>query len=112
MIVLDHQGQVLQRQPWQTSKEYVKNGNKTVPANYRPNALNIQLIKYVVDNFNIINDRPVSDIYASLATCHLTYNDEEFRSAALDIPKAFDQVCHEDLLNKLLDYDLSNKLCL
>ena len=109
-----------------------KKGKKTDPSNYRPIALisvlskvmekcvNIQLLKFL-ESSELLSDhqygfrqsRSTGDILAyvtHLWTTAIT-NHGEVQAVALDISKAFDQVWHSSLTNKLPSYGLPLALC-
>jgi len=109
-----------------------KKGSRSLPSNYRPIALlsalskvmeriiNIQILKHL-EKHKLIHDRQygfrqkrsTADLL-SLVTNNWEKSLEFFGESqvvALDISKAFDQVWHAALLNKIPSYGLPPKLC-
>nr|CAH7732737.1 unnamed protein product [Callosobruchus chinensis] len=109
-----------------------KKGSKADPSNYRPIALlsviskvmekcvNQELMKYL-ELHQLINDRQygfrhqrsTGDLlaYVTHVWNKLIHSFGEAHVVALDISKAFDQLWHASLLNKLPSYGLPVKLC-
>lgn len=119
---------------WKTARiqPVPKKGSKAFPSNYRPISLlstiskvmekymNIELLKYL-EKHNLIHDRQYGFRHRRSTADLLSFVSHswdksiefygESQIVALDISKAFDQVWHAALLNKLPSYGLPLKLC-
>lgn len=119
---------------WKTARvqPIPKKGSKTLPNNYRPVSLlsivskvmekylNVEILKYLELNklihdrqYGFRNRRSTADLLSFVT--HTWNKSLEFHGecqiVALDISKAFDQVWHAALLNKLPSYGLPPKFC-
>nr|CAH7752359.1 unnamed protein product [Callosobruchus chinensis] len=89
-----------------------KKGSKADPSNYRPIALLSAISKVMGKcvNQELINTLSFIN-YVTHVWNKLIHSFDEAHVVALDISKAFDQLWHASLRNRLLPYGLPVKLC-